>query len=97
MSSSRGGALVLATDLPGDLAGRPPTCLDVRPLVDCDASPAAMALAAERRASIRLVTVEIKLDGPEIDPVTGQAVQVTLRGSFYTPNLAVDEQVDEPA
>jgi prepilin-type N-terminal cleavage/methylation domain-containing protein len=53
--------------------------------------------AAERRASIRLVTVEIKLDGPETDPVTGQAVQVTLRGSFYTPNLAVDEQVDEPA
>ena len=53
--------------------------------------------AAQRRASIRLITVEIELDGPDVDPVTRQAVRITLRGSFYTPNLAVEAQTDELA
>ena len=53
--------------------------------------------ASERRASIRLITIELTLDGSEVDAVTRRPVRVTIRGSFYTPNLAVEAQNDEPA
>ena len=62
---------------------------DIGPTVDGEGNPIPRNA---NRANVRLVRVTVALRGSQIDPKTGEPVRVTVNGSFYTPNLVVEER-----
>lgn len=62
---------------------------DIGPGVDEDGVPIPRNA---NRENVRLVRINIKVRGTQLDPKTKQPVRVELTGSFYTPNLVVPER-----